>query len=597
MAYTNRSKVIIDGNEVFSKATYHVEIVQTVGKPNQFIITLPASSEEGYAAALMDNTIDYIGKKISISYKNTLEFVGLINDISIQKTDTASGTIILSGYSPDILLARRYDCRSFEEGYTLQDAVSLALQEHNSQALKKSLGSKLGISMPYTVQYNESDYTFINRLCARYGKWLYYNGKELCIGKSGEKEVSGIYGREIRSFALQGSLQEQAFSINQHDWINNTPFEGHSSSSSPSSNHTYLQTAKQNSDALFNSEGYYHWVHGQPEYSSQFGIDQTTEAHTLGKAASLLKAAGSSELSQLRLADRLEVKGFNFVDQKKKDAYGSFTITKLVHRFNSSGEYLNNFEGVPEGTDYLQHSHAFSFPRAENQRAIVIDNADPEGLGRIKVQFPWQKRQGDATSPWIKMTTPYAGADKGFYFIPEIEEEVLVGFEGNNAERPFILSAGFNKTANSPFADPDNNIKAIKTRSGHIIELNDTDGAEMITITDKNGNSMHINTSEGKMIFTAQGDMEFNAKNVKFNVQEDMEQNIGNNKTESIKESHNIDVKNSLEKIFKNKEISIGEKLEQVSGELLMQTVDGKMLIDGKGKITIQSAEDVDYGD
>ncbi|MCF6349277.1 MAG: phage baseplate assembly protein V, partial [Flavobacteriaceae bacterium] len=203
----------------------------------------------------------------------------------------------------------------------------------------------------------------------------------------------------------------------------------------------------------------------------------------------------------------------------------------------------------------------------------------------------------DRTTPWIKMATPYAGADKGFYFIPEVDEEVLVGFEGGNAERPFVLSAGFNKTANSSFADPDNNIKAIRTRSGNTIELNDTNGGEMITITDKNGNSMHINTSEGKMVFTALGDMEFNAKNVRFNVQEDMDFDIGKNKTESIKEKVEISAKNSTEQIFKNKDITIGKKLEQVSGELTMQTNEGKMLIDGKGKVTVQSAEDVDYGD
>ncbi|WP_282057310.1 phage baseplate assembly protein V, partial [Maribacter luteus] len=71
------------------------------------------------------------------------------------------------------------------------------------------------------------------------------------------------------------------------------------------------------------------------------------------------------------------------------------------------------------------------------QRGWVLDNADPNGLGRIKVQFPWQKPMGTST-PWIKMATPYSGSGKGFYFIPEKDEEVLVGFEGDNPEKPFV---------------------------------------------------------------------------------------------------------------------------------------------------------------
>jgi len=593
----NSSKVFIDGSEVLADATFQVEITQVMGTHNRFAVSFPTSSKEGYSASLMDDSINYIGKKISISYEDGFEFVGLINDVQLSKNNAATGVITISGFSPDVLLSHRYNCMSFEEGFTLQDVISEAIKEHSTEALKKSFGHQMGTTLPYTVQYNESDYAFVHRMCSRYGKWLYNNGKEFCIGRVGEKTVEGIYGKELRTFGLQGSLQEQTFSINQHDWVNNAPLDGQSSSSSPAANHPYIQTVKQNSDFLYKTQGYYHWVHGQPEFSSQQGIDEATKAHTLARTSNMLRAVGTSILYKLRLGDTLKIQGFNFTDDSKKDTYGSYMITKITHRFSSSGNYVNSFEGVPEGTEYPAYSNAFSYPRAESQRAIVKDNADPEGLGRIKVQFPWQQENGDNTTPWIKMTTPYAGADKGFYFIPEVEEEVLVGFEGGNAERPFILSAGFNTTANSPFADPDNNIKAIKTRSGNIIELNDSNGAEMITITDKDGNSMHINTSEGKMIFTALGDMEFNAKNVRFNVQEDMDVNIGKNKTEAIKEKLEISANNSSEQIFKKKDITVGDKLEQVSGELTMQTNEGKMLIDGKGKVTIQSAEDVDYGD
>ena len=587
----NLAKVYIDGTEVLANATFQVEITQVMGTHNRFQLNFTTSSSEGYDASLMDKSINYIGKKISISYQDSLEFVGYIDVVGVLKKNAATGIITILGYSQDVLLAQRYDCMSFEEGLTLQDVISEAIKDH--KGVQQKFGYQMGVTLPYTVQYNETDFDFLYRMCARYGKWLYNNGKELCIGRIGEKTVPGIYGKELRTFGLEGTLQEQAFSVNQHDWVNNSPLEGNSSISSPEAKHPYINTIKQNSDFLYKTEGYYNWVHGQPEYSSQQGIDEATKAHTLGKTANMLKAAGTSILHKLRLGDTLQVKGFNFTDEKKKEAYGSYLITKIKHSFRSTGDYLNEFEGVPEGTAYPSYSNAFSYPRAETQRAIVKDNADPDGLGRVKIQFPWQQKNGDRTTPWIKMATPYAGADKGFYFIPEIGEEVLIGFEGANAERPFVLSAGFNKTAKSGFADPDNAIKAIKTAGGNFIAMNDTKGGEMITISDKNGNSMQIITADGKMILNAIGDMEINAKNLTFNVQENMQMNIGKNKTVDVKETLEVSANNSKEHIFKDKETTVTKKMNQVSGELTIQTNEGKMLLDGKGKVTVQSKAEV----
>ncbi len=541
----NLAKVYIDGKEVLANATFQVEIVQVMGTHNLFKLNFATSSNEGYGATLMDESINHIGKKISISYQDSLEFIGLINDVQVHKANAATGIISITGYSEDVLLAQRYDCMSFEEGLTLQDVISEAIKDH--KGVQQKFGYQMGVTLPYTVQYNETDFDFLYRMCARYGKWLYNNGKELCIGRIGEKTVEGIYGKELRTFGLKGSLQEQAFSVNQHDWVNNSPLEGHSSISRPEAKHPYVNTIKQNSDFLYKTEGYYNWVHGQPEYSSQQGIDQATKAHTLGKTANMLKAKGTSILYKLRLGDTLQVKGFNFTDEKKKEAYGSYLITKIKHSFGSAGNYVNEFEGVPEGTAYPSYSNAFSYPRAETQRAIVKDNADPEGLGRVKIQFPWQQKDGDRTTPWIKMATPYAGADKGFYFIPEIDEEVLVGFEGANAERPFVLSAGFNKTAKSDFATPNNNIKAIKTRSGHVIELNDTKGEESITITDKNSNIIFIDTENNNVEVYANETMKFTAKNIELNAIETIKQTAGKDfSITSTEESISIEASKSV---------------------------------------------------
>ncbi|WP_415782679.1 phage baseplate assembly protein V, partial [Flavobacterium jumunjinense] len=107
----------------------------------------------------------------------------------------------------------------------------------------------------------------------------------------------------------------------------------------------------------------------------------------------------------------------------------------------------------------------------------------PSGLGRVQVKFAWQ----DGNSPWIRMINPHAGGGKGMYFIPEIGEEVLVGFEAGNAEKPFVLGAMYNGSASSAYATSGNDKKVIQSRSGTKIIMNDAEGS--VFVEDPSGNT------------------------------------------------------------------------------------------------------------
>jgi uncharacterized protein involved in type VI secretion and phage assembly len=139
---------------------------------------------------------------------------------------------------------------------------------------------------------------------------------------------------------------------------------------------------------------------------------------------------------------------------------------------------------------------------------IVTNNQDPENLGRVKVKYPWLSE--DAESHWARVLTPMAGKDRGIYFLPEVDDEVLLAFEQGDINFPYILGALWNGKDKPPAKNEDgkNNQKMIKSRSGHQIILDDTEGKEKIIIQDKTGkNQIVIDSKENKMDIKVEKDL------------------------------------------------------------------------------------------
>ena len=140
---------------------------------------------------------------------------------------------------------------------------------------------------------------------------------------------------------------------------------------------------------------------------------------------------------------------------------------------------------------------------------IVTNNKDPDGLGRVRVTFPWFSDENE--SAWARVTTLMAGKDRGVLFLPEVDDEVLVAFEQGDMRRPYVIGALWNGVDTLPkeFAnDGKNNLRLIKSRSGHLIQLDDTDGSEKISVIDKAGkNSIVIDTRENTITITTDKDI------------------------------------------------------------------------------------------
>jgi uncharacterized protein involved in type VI secretion and phage assembly len=139
---------------------------------------------------------------------------------------------------------------------------------------------------------------------------------------------------------------------------------------------------------------------------------------------------------------------------------------------------------------------------------IVTNNQDPDGLGRVKVKFPWLSDEDE--SHWARVAASMAGPRRGLYFLPEVDDEVLVAFEHGLVEFPYVLGSLWNGKDAPPESNDDgkNNRRTIKSRSGHIIRLDDTDGGEKIEIVDKSGNnSIVISTADNTITISAAADI------------------------------------------------------------------------------------------
>jgi uncharacterized protein involved in type VI secretion and phage assembly len=143
---------------------------------------------------------------------------------------------------------------------------------------------------------------------------------------------------------------------------------------------------------------------------------------------------------------------------------------------------------------------------------LVTNNKDPEKMGRVKLKFPWLSDTDE--SDWARMAVPMAGNDRGFFFLPEVDDEVLVAFEQGNSRFPYVLGVLWNGKDKPPLKNEDgkNNLRVIKSRSGHIIRLNDEEGNETIEIVDKSGkNQIVIDTTKNAITLTSDKDITLSA--------------------------------------------------------------------------------------
>lgn len=138
--------------------------------------------------------------------------------------------------------------------------------------------------------------------------------------------------------------------------------------------------------------------------------------------------------------------------------------------------------------------------------ARVTDIVDPDQQGRVKVRLPWSPDPGDSSfEAWARLATMMGGNDRGTFFIPDVDDEVLVAFEAGNPRRPYVVGALWNGQDSPPEqmdGAGENNLKTILSRQGVRMTMDDTDGATKLRLETPMGQSIVLD--DGQLSITAE---------------------------------------------------------------------------------------------
>lgn len=355
------------------------------------------------------------------------------------------------------------------------------------------------------VQNHLSDLTFARQLAALNGFALWADGTTLHFEP--ERQAPGpaiklAWGQSLQSFTPRLSITGQVMAVEVRGW-------------DPVQKQSFAQRSTATQDATLSSAGRDAIRRGSGGDSVLVVCDPQVTSATEAKAmadqliADQRKALVTGEgrcagLPELTVGSQLSLSGIGRFS-------GSYTVTEVTHTIGSGG-YQTTF--TVNGADD-QDAGTAGYPgdglTYGTLSAIVTGNADSQRRGQVEVRIPALDEQARL---WARLGTLMAGPGRGTLFLPEVGDEVLVAFEQGDPGRPYVISALWNGQDAPPGEAADkSNVRLIRSRSGHEIRLDDTEGAGKIDIT--SGDEQHqitLDTKESKVTVHSAGTIRLEAK-------------------------------------------------------------------------------------
>lgn len=505
-------EVLVDNSEIQDPVISVKFVEQTFDHSRLSVIVAPDLKPEEFASAgPVDSAkfLSMVGKSIVIKFKSTdeyavegaerREFQGTIYDVSFDFKANYVCQITLHGISNSFKL----DQATANKVYKNVKRSDIAKDIIAGAGLNADVAASKATE-EWVYCYNETRWDYLKRFARSEGHWLYLDGDKVVVksptsGDSGKLQ----WGKDLGSMRASIRTRGNRSIVRGWDYKKKAAIVEKSQSSTELSSAARVAN-KEASKAPFSDEGYVDIRLSGLAAKEQFST--AAVASSEGKMSRMAAVRGQSNAPGLKVGFIVEIDGSGPAWNSK------YLVTKVEHAIDFGG-YYNHFDAIP--LDVAHPEWQDPNPAINDFLTGIVTNLDdPEGLGRVKVKFPTLDDGGnDLESHWARVSSQYAGKERGIFFLPELDDEVICCFERGDIQRPIIIGSLWNgkdkpTMAGAAAAAKDNNIKTIYSRSGHQITFSDESGKESIKIIDKSsGNLIIIDTKEQKISIVSDKDV------------------------------------------------------------------------------------------
>lgn len=345
----------------------------------------------------------------------------------------------------------------------------------------------------WVCQNNQTDYEFLKMLADRNGCRMYVDGSTLHFKKVDDPQSADAtleWGNNLRSFRPRLTTHGMVDEVSVRGWDTTTK-QGILSTKTTSDGKSSAAVGEgkkggQAARSAFSSDSK-HAIVDLP-VNSQSEADSIAQSAIDKRETGFIEGDGLCAGSPIIAAGKtVEVKGVG-------DRFsGKYNVTSATHTFTPAEGYTTQFKSGGTASDAIVDILGAGKSVQSNKinfivLGIVTDNQDPDNLGRIKVKYPWLS--DDETSYWVRVAAPMGGNNRGFMYLPEIDDEVLIAFEHGDIHFPYMLGGLWNGVDKPPLTN-DKAVEGgkvrhriIQTRYGHVFDFDDNG---CITLTTKGG--------------------------------------------------------------------------------------------------------------
>ncbi len=514
-AYFTQCFVKVDGQDLPEQvmaSLAEVAVDTSLHLPDMFTILFNDSELE-----LVDNNLFDIGKQVQIDIETGEEQGGLRGTLikgeitALEPQFSAQGrtTMLVRGYDKSHRLHRGKKTRTF-----LNRTDNAIVQTIAGEAGLLVVADSPGITYDFVMQNNQTNMEFLLTRAARLGYQVYTAEGKLYFKKGdaslGEGPALSL-GDNLKDFRPRLTASHQADKIIVKGW---------------DAKGKQAITAEATPNARLNQGGMRQT--GGAKAAAAFGSAEAVvtdqPVFTPNEATALATALGndinreSIQAEGTCVGDPRVKAGWTITIEDVGNRFkGKYFVTSATHVYKR-GSYETTFSISGRQPNTLSHLLQSGNGHTQSQglmpgvvTGLVTNVNDPDNLGRVKVKYAWL---GEIESDWIRIATPMGGPKRGFYYLPEVNDEVLIAFAHGNTHHPYIVGFLWNNQDKPPKPNSEVasggivNERIIKSRSGHLIILDDTDGQEKIIIRDKTEkNEIIIDSAQNTMTINVQQDL------------------------------------------------------------------------------------------